>query len=187
MPSLEDVKRFRRERYEASLALVEKKGADYNRDQQMSGDSLYNMRVCELLGIVPSAEEGILVRLSDKLMRLISLTKPGREAAVKDESVLDTINDIHNYVDYLGLIWQQRRCSPVTEQTGQTVSEIKPVADNSGVIWKDGLYYRDGKKACNHEDHYSAYLCTLALGHPGNHRATDISSSDPANNKGWRS
>ena len=109
MPSLEEVKKFRLERFEASMALIDKKGADYNREQQQNGDTLFNLRVCELLGIVDATELGILVRLSDKFMRLISLTKPGREAAVKDESVLDTINDVHNYVDYLGLIWQQRR------------------------------------------------------------------------------
>ena len=109
MPSLDDVKAFRQQMYEKSTALIDKKGADYNRDQQEQGDTLFNLRVCELLGVVPSTEEGILVRLSDKFMRLISLTKPNREAAVKDESVLDTISDIHNYVDYLGLIWQQRR------------------------------------------------------------------------------
>ena len=109
MPTLDQVKQFRQARYEASMALIDKKGHDYNRDQQEAGDTLFNLRVCELLGIVPSTEEGILVRLSDKLMRLISLTKPGREAEVKDESVLDTINDTHNYLDYLGLLWQQRR------------------------------------------------------------------------------
>lgn len=109
MPSLEEVKKYRVEMFETSMALIDKKGADYNRDQQQSGDTLFNLKVCEVLGIVPSTEEGILVRLSDKLMRLISLTKPGREAAVKDESVEDTIRDIHNYTDYLGLIWRLRR------------------------------------------------------------------------------
>jgi hypothetical protein len=97
--------------FEKSMALIDKKGADYNRDQQMSGDTLFNLRVAEILNITPSAEEGILVRLSDKFMRLISLTKPGREAAVKDESVLDTIVDIHNYIDYLALMWLERRAS----------------------------------------------------------------------------
>lgn len=107
--TIKQVKDFRMALFEKSMGMIDRKGADYNRDQQKAGDTLFNLRVCELLGVVPSAEEGILVRLSDKLMRLISLTKPGREAAVKDESVLDTIADIHNYVDYLGLIWQQRR------------------------------------------------------------------------------
>lgn len=107
--SVEEVKKFRAEMFEKSMSLIDQKGADYNRDQQNSGDTLFNLRVCELLGIVPSAEEGVLVRLSDKFMRLISLTKPGREAAVKDESVLDTVRDIHNYIDYLALMWLRRR------------------------------------------------------------------------------
>lgn len=109
MPTLSAVLRFRRQMFDTSLALVEQKGADYNRDQQQSGNTLFNLAVCEILGIVPSIEAGILVRLSDKLMRLISLTKPGREAAVRDESVLDTIRDCHNYLDYLGLVWLERR------------------------------------------------------------------------------
>lgn len=109
MPSLSEVMKFRAEMHEKSMGLIKQKGADYNRDQQEQGDTLFNLRVCEILGIVPVTESGILVRLSDKLMRLISLTKPGREAAVKDESVLDTIADVHNYIDYLGLIWLQRR------------------------------------------------------------------------------
>ena len=107
--SLEEVVKFRQEMYESSMALVTKKGQDYCRDAHETGDTLFNLRVSELLGITPSTEEGILVRLSDKFMRLISLTKPGREAMVKEESVLDTIRDIHNYTDYLGLIWSQRR------------------------------------------------------------------------------
>lgn len=111
MPSLSEVIEYRKRQFDQSMDLIAKKGADYNRDQQENGDTLFNLRVCELLGIVPSTEEGILVRLSDKFMRLISLTKPGREAMVKDESVEDTIRDIHNYVDYLGLIWLQRRQS----------------------------------------------------------------------------
>ena len=109
MPSLEKVIQFRTDMFERSSALIKQKGADYNRDQQLNGDTLFNLRVCEILGIVDSCETGILVRLSDKFMRLISLAKPGRDAEVKDESVIDTISDIHNYVDYLGLIWKERK------------------------------------------------------------------------------
>lgn len=122
MPSLDEVLKFREERFTSSMDLIKRKGADYNRDQQEAGDTLFNLKVCEILGIVPSTEEGILVRLSDKLMRLISLTKPGREAAVKDESVLDTINDIHNYVDYLGLIWYLRRMQAKKQLANQIVT-----------------------------------------------------------------
>jgi hypothetical protein len=93
--------------FDKSFSVIEKKGADYNRSQQLGGDTLYNLRVCETLGIVPSAEVGILVRLSDKFMRLISLAS--EEPAVVDESFEDTVCDIHNYVDYLALIRAERR------------------------------------------------------------------------------
>lgn len=106
--TLEEVTTFRKTMYENSMALVTSKGADYNRDQQSRGDTLFNIRVCELLGVVPTAERGILVRLSDKLMRLISLVHPDRTPTNTDESVLDTIADIHNYVDYLGLLHHKR-------------------------------------------------------------------------------
>lgn len=109
-----EVLAFRRERFESSLALVAKKGHDYNRTQQHGGDTLFNLRVCELNGIVDTAERGILVRLSDKFMRLVSLTaEPAIEAAVTDEPVLATVDDIHNYVDYLALLYLKRRAAAV--------------------------------------------------------------------------
>ena len=46
----------------------------------------------------------------DKFMRLISLTKePGREPEVVDEKVRDTARDVHNYIDYLVLLYEKRR------------------------------------------------------------------------------
>ncbi len=108
MPTLEAVLAIRRKAFEESLAIVEKKGADYNRDKQLSGDTLFNLKVAAVLGIVETPAQSVLVRLGDKFMRLISLTKTrGREAAVKNESVWDTILDAHNYLDYLYLLWTE--------------------------------------------------------------------------------
>lgn len=111
MPSLDEVIKFRNDMHAKSTGLLAKKGADYNRDAHEAGDTLFNIRVAELLGIVVTAERGILVRLSDKFMRLISLVHPDRDPAVVDESVLDTIADIHNYVDFLGLLHSQRKAA----------------------------------------------------------------------------
>jgi hypothetical protein len=97
--SLPELLGFCRQMHEKRMALIEKKGHDYNRQQQESGNTLFNLTVAELLGIVPTAERGILVRLSDKFMRLISLLAPGVLAA-NAESLEDTVADIHNYVDY---------------------------------------------------------------------------------------
>lgn len=194
MPTVTEVKEFRAKRYEESTSLIDRKGADYNRDQQEAGDTLFNLKVCELMGIVPSTEEGILVRLSDKFMRLISLTKPGREAVIKDESVLDTINDIHNYVDYLGLIWQQRRTAVAGAKLDAMLADYIDlgVVENAGTSKKgaglnyvDGTYYRDGKFACRDMNNSCEYECTLTKGHSGPHMATDV-NTDPDEPRWWR-
>lgn len=84
------------------------KGHDYNAMQQEGGDTLFNLRVCAMLGIVPRPEDGILVRLSDKLMRVVSLTRPGVGQAVKDESIEDTIGDAINYLTYVGAMLRKK-------------------------------------------------------------------------------
>lgn len=120
MPSLSEVLAFRERMYEYSRSLVEKKGRDYNYDQQQEGDTLYNLKVCEILGVVNTVEQGILTRLSDKFMRLISLSRtPGREPSV-DESIYDTVADIHNYIDFLILI-REERSKRVTSDTNEPV------------------------------------------------------------------
>ena len=130
MPSLQEVTDFRKEMYDRSMALVQRKGSDYNRDQQQNGgNTLFNLTIAEVLGIVPTAERGILVRLSDKLMRLISLVHPDREPAVSDESVLDTVADVHNYVDYLALMHTQRKAAKVAStKTGGPAVDACPLA-----------------------------------------------------------
>jgi hypothetical protein len=68
-----------------------------------------NFMAVERLGIC-SAETGLLVRLSDKFMRLANLVRPGHERQVKDESMLDTAQDLQNYVDLLaGLVMLKKK------------------------------------------------------------------------------
>lgn len=119
MPSLEEVKAFRQQMFNDSMALIEKKGHDYNREQQHAGDTLFNLRVAEMLKIVPTAERGILVRLSDKFMRLISLMTPGVNPANAGESLRDTVKDIHNYTDYALQLWEERQTQRLRETTEQ--------------------------------------------------------------------
>lgn len=104
--TLDEVLEFRQEMFERSKEIVRTKGADYNRQQQLEGDTLFNLRVCALLGIVDLPEQGLLVRLSDKLCRLVSLVNA--PPAVENESFEDTVIDIHNYVDYLALMRRKR-------------------------------------------------------------------------------
>ena len=90
--------------------MVEKKGADYNRKQKLTGDKMLNLTVAHQLGIVDSTTKSILVRISDKIMRLISLTSnPKEEAEIKDERISDTIEDTINYLVYLYCKYQEAR------------------------------------------------------------------------------
>ncbi len=40
---------------------------------------------------------GVVVRTSDKLERLVNLTRPGATSKVSDESIADTLRDLSNY------------------------------------------------------------------------------------------
>lgn len=106
--SLEELFKYRKELFKKADKLVADKGHDYNNSQQKSGDTLFNIKTCEILGIVPIAERGILIRISDKLMRLVSLVNQNILPKNKDEKVEDTIVDAINYLTYLGILWRKR-------------------------------------------------------------------------------
>lgn len=78
--------------------LMEKKNTDYASPDGNTDDFAVfrNFLQCESLGIC-STESGFLVRISDKLSRLSNILKPGKVAAVKSESVHDTLLDTLNY------------------------------------------------------------------------------------------
>ncbi len=67
------------------------KNHDYARPEVE--DYYANFRECEAFGI--TAEKGILIRMSDKWSRIKGLS--AKEAAVKDESIEDTMLDLANY------------------------------------------------------------------------------------------
>lgn len=126
--TLEEVKRDHRYLTTKALQLVEKKGADYNRAQQNNGDTLFNLRVARLLGIVQTDEQSILVRMSDKVMRLISLTSPEelQTPANEDEKVEDTVIDLINYAVYLYAVHTRRYRSKslMKEENGLNLFEV---------------------------------------------------------------
>lgn len=94
MNQAEFLKRLR-ELHLACVDISAKKNADYANDN----DPFQNFRACEALGI--DGNEGILVRMSDKMMRAANLLK--REAQVQDESILDTLMDLSNYALILAI------------------------------------------------------------------------------------
>lgn len=138
--SVEEVIQFRKQMFLESTALIEKKGHDYNREQQRQGNTLFNLTICELLGIA-TTEQGILTRLSDKFMRLVSLSMVDIQPQVEDETLEQTVQDAHNYMDYLLLIRNKKRAL------------LKPKVDKSltHLATSDGLAlcgvkYIDGMK-----------------------------------------
>lgn len=77
---------------EEARGLSARKGHDYSG----ANDTLKNLRLVEAAGLC-TAEQGVLVRLLDKLSRAVELDKPGNSAEVADESLHDTMLDIVNY------------------------------------------------------------------------------------------
>lgn len=86
----------------AALDISRKKNADYSKGK----DALGNFWVCEATQVA-TAEQGILVRIGDKISRLASVTEKGCQ--VLDESELDTALDIINYVVLFMAVREERR------------------------------------------------------------------------------
>jgi hypothetical protein len=72
--------------------LSARKGKDYSGDV----DTLANLKFCEAAGVC-TAQQGVTIRLLDKIKRLGTLIGSGAAPAVKDESVEDTLLDVVNY------------------------------------------------------------------------------------------
>ncbi|MGD0869088.1 MAG: hypothetical protein ABSB88_06025 [Bryobacteraceae bacterium] len=86
---------------------VERKNADYSHSD---ADPFRNFLYIENLaaGRV-SAADGILVRMSDKMMRISNLIAPGVVEAVEGEKVDDTCVDLAAYALILALLLRSRR------------------------------------------------------------------------------
>lgn len=84
--------------------ILQSKSHDYSGDT----DVLKNLQSCEKFEIVDSAARGVMLRLSDKFMRLVSFLNQG-ELKVKDESIMDTISDARNYLMFLGILMTKEK------------------------------------------------------------------------------
>lgn len=74
--------------------LMERKNHDYSGGDNQN-DPFLNFTRVEKLGIT-STEQGFLVRMTDKLSRLITFSQTGT-FKVEDEKLEDTITDLVNY------------------------------------------------------------------------------------------
>jgi hypothetical protein len=77
--------------FDSCLEISKKKNADYTGG---STDPFANFKSVEALGI--KTEVGFLTRMMDKMKRISSFVHKG-ELQVKDESVIDSLNDLANY------------------------------------------------------------------------------------------
>ena len=73
------------------------KGHDYSGTE----DTLDNLREFGAFGV--------LVRIGDKFKRLKHYYKSGKDLKIKDETALDTINDLINYSLYLRTLFEQEK------------------------------------------------------------------------------
>ena len=81
--------------FEVAGAIVKKKNADYSGD----ADPFKNFKLCDAAGLA-SVEQGIMVRMFDKMGRISTLL--GKEDSAQiDESIDDTLMDLINYAAIL--------------------------------------------------------------------------------------
>lgn len=95
------------ELFSQALETMKKKNADYSGDRE----SMKNFKIsAQVAGVKMS--QGILTRLCDKVTRIGNLIN--KEAAVKDETVFDTIQDLINYaaILYYGLQIEKEEQEP---------------------------------------------------------------------------
>lgn len=93
--------------YARNVEISRKKNSDYAN----TSDPFQNFRACEQFGV--AAPKGIIVRMTDKLMRIANLLD--REPSVSDESILDTLSDLANYSMILRMYLENKKISPPTE------------------------------------------------------------------------
>lgn len=87
----QDYFKFAEQFFGECLEISRKKNADYT---GQNDDPFANFKAVEVLGI--ATEQGFLTRMMDKMKRIASFVEQG-ELQVKEESVLDTLQDLANY------------------------------------------------------------------------------------------
>ena len=84
---------YHKEMCDKMISITEQKNADYTGS---SDDPFANFRVCEQLGVC-SVAQGFVVRMTDKLKRIISIAVQQNKVKVLSETVEDTLLDLANY------------------------------------------------------------------------------------------
>jgi len=85
--------------------LHDRKNRDYAGD-----DYLSNFLMCERMGI--PAWKGSLIRLSDKVSRVMNIARTG-EIAVSDETVIDTLMDVSVYAIVTRILYENSKVGKI--------------------------------------------------------------------------
>lgn len=94
--------------YQEAFTILKAKNQDY----AASNDPFKNFKYAGYVGLSP--QDAILVRLSDKFARVCNLVKTNK-VAVKDETVMDTITDMINYLAILKAYLEDQKDAKVQE------------------------------------------------------------------------
>jgi len=97
------------------IAITKAKNADYT---GTNTDPFANFAKVDLMGIC-SVEQGFLVRMSDKVSRIISFVQKG-VLTVKDESIEDTLLDLANYAILMAGYIKSKRNKQLETSSGTT-------------------------------------------------------------------
>lgn len=98
--------------------ITKRKNSDYTGN---STDPFANFQSVSKIGIC-STEQGFMVRMMDKLMRIRALTVDEQTAQVKDEAIEDTLLDLANYSILLaGFLRAKNKITKSPYKVGDTV------------------------------------------------------------------
>lgn len=109
----EELLKLHEELCQEALNLMKRKNHDYAGNEGVQ--PFANFERCEAMGIC-GTEQGMLVRMVDKLSRLSTFVSCGK-LQVENESYKDAIVDIINYCVLLYGFTKQKECSNTVEYT----------------------------------------------------------------------
>lgn len=132
--SINELLQLKTRNFGKAYELTKRKGNDYSASET---DTLRNVKAVEDLDI-STVENGILVRLTDKLMRLRGFCK-GNVLQVKDETVEDMIIDAHTYLDLLHMVIKAKSTLGQTYPIRSVYlsGPIKDVSGEEAAAWRE--------------------------------------------------
>lgn len=95
MAKLKELIKYLDGEHKSQMALMSAKVKDYSGEEDCNA----NLKACEVMGLC-NMETGVLLRMLDKMKRLITLSK-AKTISVKTESKIDTLRDLRIYAGAL--------------------------------------------------------------------------------------